>query len=753
MGLVAKYSRRTGNLFLAIAIRLFPVIFLVYSSAVLRAQDETEISLRNWKSCYNMSFNDSLRIIRLSELAYFYSDYNDERQKADSLYSLAVEIAECSGLPTLLLALNKSLEYADIDAKSIQTQAFAQRAQRLLGDCRDPFLRFETCRNLASFYLAGRKADSALIWSCRAFQMAQKGGNNSWKAASWLDIGKSLLSKSKTAAFQYYLRATEMAEKISDTALLKLCYTQLYLFYRDNKLYENAFNYLERKRNMIRGSSFASVLERKWVEYDSLTIVIDKDNRSLRDEAILNLFEFAVKNKALRLKNYSLALYRRHFLDSEEIDKLYNLYKVQYPQELRQMERKDPLLYYRLQGFFAEYRHRPDSAIFYFNKAEQRFRSLRSVNGYLFATFYYRYGQFYLRHNEIPKAIDKFLMSYQIASQVRYISYMLLSSKQISELYREMNDYRNAYAYLMVNKQLTHHTDSLLRNDEVIRIEILKMRQNWVRKNDEEKQRIEMRFRQQRTEKYFMTGGVGVLILLSFFIFRSYRIQKKYNRRLDAEKRRSDSLLHNILPHETAEELKTRGAAEARRYEEVTVMFTDFKDFTQTSEKMTAEELVKIINHYFSEFDKIITRYNIEKIKIIGDSYMCAGGLPVENETHALDVVSAALDLQEFVAEERELRKARGDTYFELRIGIHTGPVVAGIVGLRKFAYDIWGDTVNTASRMENTGEINKVNISGSTYEKIRTIYSCSYRGKVKAKHKGEIDMYFIEAPVSRGTV
>jgi class 3 adenylate cyclase len=178
-------------------------------------------------------------------------------------------------------------------------------------------------------------------------------------------------------------------------------------------------------------------------------------------------------------------------------------------------------------------------------------------------------------------------------------------------------------------------------------------------------------------------------------------------------------------------------------------MFTDFKNFTQASEQMSAEELVREINFYYSEFDNIISRHNIEKIKIIGDSYMCASGLPVVNERHALDVVAAALELQQFMIAQKAEKGARGASFFELRIGIHTGPVVAGIVGHKKFAYDIWGDTVNTASRMENAGEPNKINISGATYEKVKDHFSCTYRGKVEAKHKGLIDMYFVDTAKS----
>jgi class 3 adenylate cyclase len=263
-------------------------------------------------------------------------------------------------------------------------------------------------------------------------------------------------------------------------------------------------------------------------------------------------------------------------------------------------------------------------------------------------------------------------------------------------------------------------------------------------KKEKEAEEDRLKIRQGKTRLNMMAGGVVFFIILSLLIYRNFRNQKRLNRLLDDSKRQSDELLLNILPHETAEELKTTGKAVAKRFDEVTVMFTDFKDFTQASELMTAEELVHEINFYFSEFDRIISQHNLEKIKIIGDSYMCAGGLPVPNATHAYDVVEAALELQEFMVTQKIERSGRGASFFELRIGIHTGPVVAGIVGIKKFAYDIWGDTVNTASRMENSGEPNRVNISGATYDKIKDRFKCTHRGKIKAKHKGEIDMYFV---------
>ncbi len=215
--------------------------------------------------------------------------------------------------------------------------------------------------------------------------------------------------------------------------------------------------------------------------------------------------------------------------------------------------------------------------------------------------------------------------------------------------------------------------------------------------------------------------------------------------KISKERKRSDELLLNILPADVAEELKAKGSADAKQFADVTVMFTDFKGFTQLSEKLSPSELVAEIHTCFKAFDNIIEKYNIEKIKTIGDAYMAAGGLPVTNTTNAKDVVRAALEIKNFMQQHSLERQKENRPVLEIRIGVHTGPVVAGIVGVRKFAYDIWGDTVNIASRMESSGEEGKVNISGSVYELVKDTFTCTYRGKIQAKNKGEIDMYFVE--------
>jgi uncharacterized protein (TIGR02246 family) len=224
-------------------------------------------------------------------------------------------------------------------------------------------------------------------------------------------------------------------------------------------------------------------------------------------------------------------------------------------------------------------------------------------------------------------------------------------------------------------------------------------------------------------------------------------------RELRDEKKRSDDLLLNILPHEVAEELKSKGSAEAKHIDLVTILFTDFQGFTAISEKLSPGQLVHDLNECFSAFDGICEKHGIEKIKTIGDAYMAAGGLPTTNSTHASDVLKAALEIRDFIAEGKARRIAGGLPFFEIRIGIHTGPVVAGIVGVKKFQYDIWGDTVNIASRMESSGEVGEVNISEATYAAVKDEpgFAFTSRGKVHAKGKGEMEMYFVTPITTSG--
>lgn len=242
-----------------------------------------------------------------------------------------------------------------------------------------------------------------------------------------------------------------------------------------------------------------------------------------------------------------------------------------------------------------------------------------------------------------------------------------------------------------------------------------------------------------------------LIILMAISFYARYKAKQKSamvlegkNKIIEEERKRSDELLLNILPAPIAEELKELGKAKARKYDNATVLLTDFKNFTKISERLSPEQLVKELDYCFRAFDFIITQHGIEKIKTIGDAYMCASGLS-DRKNVPTSIIKAAIEIQEFLEDYKKERSKLGLPYFEARIGIHTGPVVAGVVGVNKFAYDIWGDTVNIASRLESNCAEGKVNISASTYNLVKYNFVCQYRGKVAAKNKGEIDMYYVE--------
>ncbi len=216
---------------------------------------------------------------------------------------------------------------------------------------------------------------------------------------------------------------------------------------------------------------------------------------------------------------------------------------------------------------------------------------------------------------------------------------------------------------------------------------------------------------------------------------------------LKTEKQKSDDLLLNILPGEVADELKAKGSTTAKQFDDVTVLFTDFVNFTQAAERMSPQQLVDELHTCFKAFDEICGKYSIEKIKTVGDAYLAAAGLPVADHNHAVHIINAALEIAQFM-QDRFI--STGGRTFTIRIGIHSGPVVAGIVGVKKFAYDIWGDTVNTAARMEQNSVPGKINISQTSYELVKDKFTCTYRGEIEAKNKGHLKMYFVNGGISQ---
>ena len=318
----------------------------------------------------------------------------------------------------------------------------------------------------------------------------------------------------------------------------------------------------------------------------------------------------------------------------------------------------------------------------------------------------------------------------------------------LAKAYSKISDYGNAYKYQTL---FTIIKDTLYNAEMDKRIQSLTLNFDIEKKQGEvdlltkDNALQELSLQRQKIAIY-AAGSTGFLLLvLAIGLFNRYKYTRKTKKIIEEEKDRSEKLLLNILPEETARELKEKGTATPKHYEIVSVLFTDFKGFTNIAEKLTPQELIEELNYCFFEFDKIIDKHNLEKIKTIGDAYMCAGGIPVANTSNPFSIVKAGLEIKAFMERLKIDRELQGKEYWELRIGVHTGPVVAGVVGKNKFAYDIWGDAVNTASRMESSGIPGQVNISGTTYEFVKEKFNCTHRGKVKAKNKGEIDMYIVE--------
>jgi class 3 adenylate cyclase len=352
-------------------------------------------------------------------------------------------------------------------------------------------------------------------------------------------------------------------------------------------------------------------------------------------------------------------------------------------------------------------------------------------------------GQFYLEQGNYKRALEYCLDAYTTAEELGAIVVQSQSCECLYYSYKSLGNKGKALSYF---EEMTILNDSIYNEENTRKLTQVQMQYEFSKKEaarlaeQEKKDAIaqEELQRHKLVRNGFMGGFAVVLLFAGVFFTQRNRIGK--------EKQRSEALLLNILPEETARELKEKGQSDAKLIDQVTVLFTDFKGFTAMSEQLSPKELVKDLHECFSLFDKICEKHGIEKIKTIGDAYMAAGGLPSPNHTHAKDIVEAALEMAKVVEDGKAKKIAQNLPYFEIRLGVHTGPVVAGIVGVKKFQYDIWGDTVNTASRMESSGQIGKVNISKTTYELLKDDASFSFesRGKIEAKGKGEIEMYFI---------
>jgi len=355
-------------------------------------------------------------------------------------------------------------------------------------------------------------------------------------------------------------------------------------------------------------------------------------------------------------------------------------------------------------------------------------------------------GFLYHKQGDYQKAINQCSKGLKLAQEIGDVE---LQSKACECLYDGYKAIGNGNKALFYHEQLSVLKDSLFNEENTKKLTRLELNYEFDKKETaarlEQEKKDAIAKAELKRNKFIRNGFMGAFAVMLLFATIFFNQRNKIKK----GKKQSDDLLLNILPAEVAEELKAYGKTEAKHFDEATILFTDFKGFTEQSARLSAKDLVLELNICFKAFDGIMDKFKIEKIKTIGDAYMAASGINTDgiNERESAKLmVLAALKMQEFICTRKAAMNEAGKPAFEMRVGIHTGPVVAGIVGVKKFQYDIWGDTVNTAARLESSGEVDKVNVSHATYELLKDDEEFTFesRGKIAAKGKGEIEMYFV---------
>ncbi len=353
-------------------------------------------------------------------------------------------------------------------------------------------------------------------------------------------------------------------------------------------------------------------------------------------------------------------------------------------------------------------------------------------------------GRTYLKSGQPVTAVAKLKEAEALALELESFTLQEPIFQVLGQAYEQEGNYQLAYDYQVKASQVSDSVYNVANDRRIEGLQFqydLEKKEAQIRMQEIEIDRVSLR-------QNFLLATAIFLIVTICGISYSYWFARRSNKIITEERNRSESILLNILPEETADELKRNGKVLAKRFDSVTVLFTDFKEFTKATNGIPPEEVVKSVDYYFRAFDKIISRHHLEKIKTIGDSYMCAGGLPIPNATHAEDAVMAGLEIIEFVKRIRA-KPRDGIIPFDIRVGVHTGPVVAGVVGTKKFQYDIWGYTVNMASLMEANSIANRLNISSATYERVKDKFEFEKRSKVKSKHGENFSMYFVTSAVA----
>ena len=584
-------------------------------------------------------------------------------------------------------------------------------------------------------------------------------------------------------AIEYYQLALEVNNRLNDSLNVSRNYNNLSVCYQEMSDYHNSFQALNKAReirmelkdtiglanihlNIGNGYEEINDYEAAYENY----MLAQELYEAAGDEEMVNNSLFNIGLVFHELKDYGRALesyehvldHAREIDDDEFIGIIYqniaNLYgsmdsmnqSISYHQKAEMifdtLNSPDQLAEVQM-NMALQYLHneRLDSAEILLYKAYDYIKDNSSIDSYI--NLMIELGHFHTLKGEYSKAEGFLKQSVNLSEATNYLVLSSYANKYLFELYQKTGKLNLAIDHLMRYQMFK---DSIDRSEQERNID------NYKLKNDLERQQSEivqlnyenelktLEVEKAADQKKLFLSLMALMVIIIGGVSYLFQFARRKNKLISLEKERSDELLLNILPDETAEELKNYGKVKAKEYELTTVMFTDFVDFTHYSGKMKSEDIVRSVDHYFSAFDSIVEKHGIEKIKTIGDAYMCVGGIPIADNDNADRVIKAAKEILDFV-EDNINNPQDGIVPFKIRIGINSGPVVAGVVGLHKFQYDVWGDTVNIASRMESSCEPGKINISHTTYELVKEDYNCSYRGEKEMKNRGVMKMYYID--------
>jgi len=683
-----------------------------------------------WNQYSIVKGNTELEITKLQDLMKYYFHGVSNMTKGDSVSNLCLRIAhESNKQDHILAAYEAYFKYGASISKKVKNWNYIETVKSL-----SPFPSWHVNYFTAAAHFIELDFNQGLSYAKEAIQTSKKEKFSEQYFKSLLIAGLCAEKDQKIVlAMSYFFEAQNQLPENKKTSehFEILRSIQRAYFYNDN--FDEAKKFLNKQLEVINASSKVDSIDWLNAQYELIEIEIFRTNYYVWQDSVIALMEFSKLNGYLQEYDNFWSIIRSQLMEYNDFNRLYELYVVEYPEELKMLKSLRPLAYERIKAYLFEHEGQIDSADYQWQKVINTLVSTHDL--YRTAHIKRRYAQYLKRTNRFDRAYVLALEALEVSKEANFPFFMAKDLKILAEMEEEVNNYKSALNFTKQHNSLqieqilnSKNTDLAVLGQKIEYQQIEKIRQL-----EEEK---------KRTRTFYnylaLIGSLFVFIVVSFIVYRQYRLTRK-------EKDRSDNLLLNILPKQTANELKEYGHTTAKKFKNATVFFCDIVSFTKIAEKLTPEELVKEIDTYFREFDAIMARYGVEKIKTIGDAYMAAGGLSNDNTTAAFDVTNAAFDVLKIVEDLKNEREALKRPAFQIRVGINTGPVVAGVVGSTKFQYDIWGDAVNTAARMEQNSEPGKINVSQSTYDLIKDTYTCTSRGLKEAKNKGQINMYFVE--------